>query len=66
MNSYDNPILDFILIVFICLILMFAFFGGFRMFTDKVREHTIYIENGIKTKETYSYENQTIDLDNLK
>ena len=36
------------------------------MFTDKVREHTVYIENGIKTKETYSYENQTIDIDNLK
>ena len=66
MDSHDNPFLDFILIAFAFLTLILAFFGGFRMFTDKVREHTVYIENGIKTKEIYSYENQTIDLDNLK
>lgn len=66
MDSYDNPFLDFILIAFAFLTLILAFFGGFKLFTDNVREHTIYIENGIKTKETYSYENRTIELNNIK
>lgn len=54
-----EPIKDFIFIAITFLIILLAVVGIFFITTGKtVREHTVYIENGQKIEETYTWENK--------
>ena len=55
----NEPIKDFVFIAITFLTIMFAAVGIFFITTGKtVREHTVYIENGQKIQETYTWKNK--------
>ena len=53
----DDPMVDLAIIAFIILLFILAGFGLYFIITgNTIREHTVYIENGVITYETYIWE----------
>ena len=53
----DDPMADLAIIAFMVLLFILAGFGLYFIITgNTIREHTVYIENGVTTYETYTWE----------